>query len=64
MLSKLYDIETKLNYNDTHTKLILLLKKQRRAPAWRAQPNDAGAVENDQSRLTHAMHTQYDSTLH
>jgi hypothetical protein len=64
MLSKPYDIEAKLNYNNTHTKLILLLMKQRRAPAWRAQPNGAGAVENDQSRLNHTMHIQCNSTLH
>jgi hypothetical protein len=64
MLSKPHDIEAKLNCNNTHTKLILLLMKQRRAPAWRAQPNGAGAVGEKQSRLTHVMHTQYNSTLH
>jgi hypothetical protein len=29
--------------------------KQRLAPAWRAQPNGANAVGNDQSRLNHTM---------
>jgi hypothetical protein len=38
--------------------------KQRRAPAWRAQPNGAGAVGNDQSRLNHTMQIQYNSMLH
>jgi hypothetical protein len=38
--------------------------KQRLAPAWRAQPNGADAVGNDQSRLNHTMQIQCNSTLH
>jgi hypothetical protein len=38
--------------------------KQRLAPAWRAQPNGANAVGNDQSRLNHTMQIQCKSTLH
>jgi hypothetical protein len=29
--------------------------KQRRAPAWRAQPNGEGTVENDQSLRNHTI---------